>query len=134
MDSGLLDVLIPEFERQTGYKVKPIAVGTGQALAMGEKGEADVLLTHAPESEKPLVDAGTVINYRPVMHNDFIIAGPPEDPAGTVNPKLRLQILALGVNRRQYLWFLLREARLGILAAVIAGFGGVISEVGASMR
>lgn len=82
MDSGLLDILIPEFEKQTGYKVKPVAVGTGQALAIGEKGEADVLLTHAPESEKPLVDAGIVVNYQLVMHNDFIIAGPPEDPAG----------------------------------------------------
>lgn len=82
IDSGLLDVLLPEFEKQTGYKVKPIDVGTGQALAMGEKGEADVLLTHAPKSEKPLVDAGIVVNYQLVMHNDFIIAGPPEDPAG----------------------------------------------------
>jgi tungstate transport system substrate-binding protein len=82
MDSGLLDVLLPEFEKQTGYNVKPIAVGTGQALAMGQKGEADVLLVHAPKSEKPLVDAGIGINYQLVMHNDFVIAGPPEDPAG----------------------------------------------------
>lgn len=82
MDSGLLDILIPEFEKQTGYKVKPIAVGTGQALAMGEKGEADVLLVHAPKAEKPLVDKGIGINYRLVMHNDFVIVGPPEDPAG----------------------------------------------------
>ncbi|MEW6446651.1 MAG: substrate-binding domain-containing protein [Bacillota bacterium] len=82
VDSGLLDVLLPEFERQTGYKVKPIDVGTGQALAMGRKGEADVLLVHAPNSEKELVDAGIGINYRLVMHNDFIIVGPPEDPAG----------------------------------------------------
>lgn len=82
MDSGLLDVLIPEFEKQTGYNVKPIAVGTGRALAMAEKGEADVLLTHAPTSEEPLVAAGILTNYRRVMHNDFVIVGPPEDPAG----------------------------------------------------
>ncbi|MBC7104392.1 MAG: substrate-binding domain-containing protein [Firmicutes bacterium] len=82
VDSGLLDVLVPEFERQTGYRVKTIAVGTGQALAMGERGEADVLLVHAPEAEKKLVDAGIGINYRLVMHNDFIVVGPPEDPAG----------------------------------------------------
>ncbi|CCO06986.1 substrate-binding domain-containing protein [Desulforamulus hydrothermalis] len=81
-DSGLLDILIPDFEKQTGYRVKAVAVGTGQALKMGEKGEADVLLTHAPKSEKPLVDAGAVINYRLVMHNDFIIVGPENDPAG----------------------------------------------------
>lgn len=80
-DTGLLDVLIPEFEEKTGYRVKPIAVGTGQALEMGQKGEADVLLTHAPKSEQPLVDSGEVTNYQLVMHNDFIIVGPAEDPA-----------------------------------------------------
>jgi tungstate transport system substrate-binding protein len=82
VDSGLLDVLIPVFEKQTGYRVKTIAVGTGQALAMGEKGEADALLAHAPEAEKKLVDSGAVTNYQLVMHNDFIIVGPPGDPAG----------------------------------------------------
>ena len=80
-DSGLLDVLIPMFEEQTGYRVKTIAVGTGQALAMGEKGEADVLLTNAPASEKPLVESGAVTNYQLVMHNDFILVGPSSDPA-----------------------------------------------------
>jgi tungstate transport system substrate-binding protein len=82
VDSGLLDVLIPVFEKQTGYRVKTIAVGTGQALAMGEKGEADALLAHAPEAEKKLVDSGAVTNYQLVMHNDFIIVGPSGDPAG----------------------------------------------------
>jgi tungstate transport system substrate-binding protein len=81
VDSGLLDDLIPRFEKKTGFRVKTIAVGTGQALAMGEKGEADVLLVHAPASEKKLVDAGVVINYQLVMHNDFIIVGPAADPA-----------------------------------------------------
>ena len=80
-DSGLLDVLIPMFEEQTGFRVKTIAVGTGQALAMGEKGEADVLLTHAPASEKPLVESGAVTNYQLVLHNDFILVGPSSDPA-----------------------------------------------------
>ena len=80
-DSGLLDVLIPEFEKETGYKVKTVAVGTGAALAMGEKGEADVLLVHAPADEKKLVDSGVGINYKLVMHNDFIIIGPENDPA-----------------------------------------------------
>lgn len=80
-DSGLLDVLIPLFEKKTGFRVKTISVGTGQALAMGEKGEADVLLVHAPAAEKKLVDAGVAINYQLVMHNDFILVGPPADPA-----------------------------------------------------
>ena len=80
-DTGLLDVLIPQFEAKTGYKVKPIYNGSGAAIALGEKGEADVLLTHAPSSEKPDVDNGNFINYQLVMHNDFIIVGPPDDPA-----------------------------------------------------
>jgi len=80
-DSGLLDVLIPAFEKKTGYKVKTVAVGSGQALAMGEKGEADVLLTHAPDAEKKVVASGAVINRRLIMHNDFVIVGLPEDSA-----------------------------------------------------
>lgn len=81
-DSGLLDVLIPEFEKQANVKVKTIAVGTGQALEMGTKGEADVLLTHAPKSEEVIVASGDAINYKRVMYNDFIIVGPKNDPAG----------------------------------------------------
>lgn len=80
-DSGLLDVLIPIFEEDQPYNVKTIAVGTGQALELGVKGEADVLLTHAPESEQELVDNGDVKNYQRVMYNDYIIAGPAADPA-----------------------------------------------------
>ena len=60
-DTGLLDALIPIFEKKTGYIVKTIAVGTGQALALGSRGEADVLLTHAPSSELPLVKSGDVV-------------------------------------------------------------------------
>ncbi len=82
VDTGLLDVLNPIFEKKTGFRVKTISVGTGQALAMGEKGEADVLLTHAEEAEKKLVESGAVINYQLVMHNDFVIVGPSGDPAG----------------------------------------------------
>jgi tungstate transport system substrate-binding protein len=80
-DSGLLDVLIPMFEKQNNVKVKTVAVGTGQALAMGQKGEADVLLVHAPKSEQPLVDSGDAINYKRVMYNDFVLVGPDENPA-----------------------------------------------------
>jgi len=86
-DSGLLDVLIPIFEKQTGYFVKTISVGSGQAMAMGQKGEADVLLVHSPAAEKKMVDEGYGINRRLVMHNDFIILGPPQDPAGVKGMK-----------------------------------------------
>jgi tungstate transport system substrate-binding protein len=81
-DSGLLDELLPLFEAQTGYQVKTIAVGTGEALAMGTRGDADVLLVHAPEREKEMVVDGFAVNRRIVMHNDFLIVGPEEDPAG----------------------------------------------------
>jgi len=81
-DSGLLDVLVPMFEEETGYQVKTIAVGTGKALDMGKNGEADALLTHAPASEQELVDGGQAINYQLVMHNDFVIVGPKADPLG----------------------------------------------------
>ena len=80
-DSGLLDVLIPLFEKNTGYFVKTIAVGSGQAMAMGQKGEADVLLVHSPAAEKKFVAEGYGIHRRLIMHNDFIIIGPPGDPA-----------------------------------------------------
>lgn len=93
-DTGLLDILKPDFKEKTGYNIKEIAVGTGQALKMGENGDADVLLTHAPASEKPLVDAGTVINYQLVMHNDFVIVGPKDDPAGLKDAKDAVDALA----------------------------------------
>jgi tungstate transport system substrate-binding protein len=80
-DSGLLDVLVPMFERQTGYVVKTVSVGTGQALALGGRGEADVVLAHAPETEKKYLADGSMVNRRLVMHNDFIIIGPEADPA-----------------------------------------------------
>jgi len=80
-DSGLLDVLLPIFEKKTGYFVKTIAVGSGQAMAMGQRGEADVLLVHSPEAEKKFITEGYGINRRLIMHNDFIILGPSEDPA-----------------------------------------------------
>jgi len=81
-DSGLLDVLIPLFEQEMGYKVKVVAVGTGQALQMGQEGNADVLLVHAPSSEKTYMDGGFGKDRLLVMHNDFIVVGPSSDPAG----------------------------------------------------
>ena len=80
-DSGLLDVLVPLFEKQTGYRVKTISVGTGQALALAAKGDADVALVHAPSLEKKYVAEGKLQNRRLVMYNDFVIIGPKNDPA-----------------------------------------------------
>jgi tungstate transport system substrate-binding protein len=80
-DSGLLDLLVPMFQEQTGYVVQTVAVGTGAALKMAEEGNADVLLVHAPASEKALMDAGWGKDRMLVMHNDFVIVGPADDPA-----------------------------------------------------
>ena len=81
-DSGLLDVLVPDFEGKTGYVIKTIAVGTGQALEMGRAGDADLLFVHAPASEKEFMDGGYGSERFLVMHNDFVIVGPEDDPAG----------------------------------------------------
>jgi len=81
-DSGLLDELIPVFEKNTGFFVKTIAVGSGQAMMMGQKGEADVLLVHSPAAEKKFMAESYGLNQRLVMHNDFVLVGPSQDPAG----------------------------------------------------
>jgi tungstate transport system substrate-binding protein len=80
-DSGLLDVLVPLFQDQTGYTVQTVAVGSGQAMEMGQQGNADVLLVHSPTAEKEFMDAGWGRDRALVMHNDFVIVGPAEDPA-----------------------------------------------------
>ncbi len=80
-DSGLLGVLVPMFEKETGIDVKVVAVGSGQALELGRRGDADVLLTHAPEAEKQFVTDGDSEQRRAVMHNDFVLVGPRNDPA-----------------------------------------------------
>ena len=92
-DSGLLDVLIPMFEKKTGYTVKTISVGTGQSLALAGKGEADVCLVHAPDSEKKYVADGLLLNRRLVMHNDYVIVGPAEDPAKIKGMKSAVEAL-----------------------------------------
>ncbi|GJQ35194.1 MAG: tungsten ABC transporter substrate-binding protein [Anaerolineaceae bacterium] len=81
-DSGLLDELIPLFEEQTGYTVQTVAVGSGEAMKMGEEGNADVLLVHAPSSEVAFMEGDFGKDRFLVMHNDFIIVGPSSDPAG----------------------------------------------------
>ena len=81
-DRGLLEEILPLFERETGYRVKTIAVGSGAALRLGMEGEADVILAHSPKAEEAFVAEGHGINRRLVMHNDFVIVGPVGDPAG----------------------------------------------------
>src|SRR5882672_5669176 len=96
-DAGLLDSLLPVFERQAHYTVKVIAVGSGQALAMGRRGDADVVLSHAPDAERALVDSGYFVRRRLVMHNDFLIVGPARDQAGLrgmTDPVAALQRIA----------------------------------------
>ena len=92
-DSGLLDVLVPMFEKQTGYSVKTVSVGTGQALALAAKGDADVALVHAPSLEKQYVADGKLLNRRLVMYSDFVIVGPKEDPAKIKSAKTALAAL-----------------------------------------
>jgi tungstate transport system substrate-binding protein len=87
-DTGLLDELIPMFEKKSGYFVKTIAVGSGQAMAMGQKGEADVLLVHSPDAEKQFMIDGNGTTRTLVMHNDFVVVGPPADPAGIKSIKV----------------------------------------------
>jgi tungstate transport system substrate-binding protein len=98
-DSGLLDVILPIFEKENNVKVKTIAVGTGQALEMGTKGEADALLTHAPASEKAVVDAGDAINYKRVMYNDFVLVGPAENPAGVSGDDIKAALKTISESK-----------------------------------
>jgi len=81
-DSGLMDVLIPIFEQKTGYKMKPVYVGSGAAMTMGQQGNCDVLLVHSPAAEVTFMQGGYGLNRRLIMHNDYLIVGPKTDPAG----------------------------------------------------
>jgi len=81
-DSGLLDLLVPRFEKERRIEVKVIAVGSGAALRMAERGDVDVVLVHSPTSDQRYVEAGDLVDGRLVMHNDFLIVGPADDPAG----------------------------------------------------
>jgi len=81
-DAGLLEALLPQFEHASGYRVKVIAVGSGQAMELGRRGEADILILHAPEQEQRFVAEGYGTERHPLMHNEFVVLGPTGDPAG----------------------------------------------------
>ncbi|MFZ0141416.1 MAG: substrate-binding domain-containing protein [Aeromicrobium sp.] len=84
-DSGLLDEILPRFDKKSECVVKTVAVGSGQAIEMGVKGDADVLLVHSPEDEEQFMADGHGSSREAVMHNDFVLVGPPEDPAGVAD-------------------------------------------------
>lgn len=86
-DSGLFDALLPLFEAETGIHVRLVAVGSGAALRMGSRGDADALVTHAPTAEEELVASGAALERRPFMENHFVIAGPREDPAAVAEAR-----------------------------------------------
>lgn len=100
-DSGLLDELVPRFEERTGITVKVIAVGTGAALRMAGEGNADAVLVHAPEAEAPYIASGDLVSGRLVMTNDFVIVGPPHDPAAAAAaPDLPAALAAIASGGR----------------------------------
>ncbi|MEH2092068.1 substrate-binding domain-containing protein [Nostoc sp.] len=94
-DSGLLDDLVPAIEKKTGYRLKKVAVGTGQALALAEKGEVDALFVNSPKAERKVLEGGAVINRHLVMHNDFVIVGPDADKAKIRGKKNAVEAFSL---------------------------------------
>ena len=102
-DSGLLDLLIPDFQKKTGYSVKTAAVGTGAALAIGARGEADVLLVHAPSLEQDFMKQGNGDRRLFVMHNDFIVVGPPADPAGIKGKGVKDALRAIAATQAPFI-------------------------------
>ncbi|KPK59848.1 MAG: hypothetical protein AMS21_09715, partial [Gemmatimonas sp. SG8_38_2] len=95
-DSGLLELLLPEFERAyPTYRLRYIAAGSGELLTLGRRGDVDVLLSHSPAAEVEFMQAGHGACRRPVMENDFVIVGPPNDPAGIRGTRNAAEALAL---------------------------------------
>ena len=86
-NSGLFDHLLPKFQEETGIEVRVVAVGTGQALDIGRRGDADVVFVHAPAAEAAFVAEGAGVERIPVMYNDFVVVGPASDPAGIAGMK-----------------------------------------------
>ncbi|HPE45448.1 MAG TPA: substrate-binding domain-containing protein, partial [Deltaproteobacteria bacterium] len=98
-NTGLLDYLAPHFKADTGIELKWTAVGTGKALALGRNCDVDVLLVHDPDSEKAFIDDGSGIDRTQIMYNDFIVIGPPEDPAGIKGKNVRDAFQAIAAKK-----------------------------------
>ena len=99
-NSGLLQAILPEFEKQSGYKVHIIAVGTGMALKMGHSGDVDLLMVHAPEAEKQFIDSGYGLKRYALMYNDFVLVGPGNDPAEILGTKTVAQAMTQIVKNK----------------------------------
>lgn len=99
-DTGLLDVLIPAFEKKTGVKVKTVAVGSGAAMDMGKKGDADVLLVHSRAAEDEFITSGYGVNRKDVMYNEFFLVGPKSDPAGILETKTAVEAFTKIANSK----------------------------------
>ena len=102
-DTGLLDVLAPDFEKRTGYKVKTIIAGSGEILKLGERGEGDVLLTHSPDAEVAWMAAGNGTSRTLVMHNDFVMVGPSNDPAKVKGLKVSEALQKISAARTPFI-------------------------------
>jgi tungstate transport system substrate-binding protein len=112
-NSGLLGVLLPPFEERYDIKVEVIAVGTGAAIQLGKNGDVDVVLVHARAEEDKMVEEGYGVNRRDVMHNDFIIVGPPDDPAGIKGEKDAALALTKIANSEKQIFFVSRGDKSG---------------------
>ena len=137
-DTGLLDSLLPMFQQETGIAVKPIAVGTGAALEMARRGDADAVLVHAPEVERKYVQSGDIIDGRRIMYNDFLIIGPAGDPAGAKGKPLieAMKAIAAGgsfVSRGDGSGTETKELALWKAAGVAPGSIGKREETGQGM-
>lgn len=124
-DSGLLDYLLPIFEEETGYKIEVVSVGSGEAIALGEQGEADVLLVHSPAAEKEFVEAGNADGDGriEVMYNDFLLIGPARDPAGIAELAPRDVIAAFKLISRTESIFISRSDDSGTYKKEMAIWG-----------
>jgi len=95
-NTGLLDYLMPSFTADSGINIRWVSTGTGKALKLGENCDVDVLLVHAPQAEQDFVDKGFGIDRREIMYNDFVLIGPPEDPAGSKGKRVAEALSAIG--------------------------------------
>ena len=137
-DTGLLDSLLPMFQQETGIAVKPIAVGTGAALEMARRGDADAVLVHAPEVERKYIQSGDIIDGRRIMYNDFLVIGPAGDPAGAKGKPLAdaMRAIAAGgsfVSRGDGSGTETKELALWKAAGVVPASIGKREETGQGM-